>query len=165
MKVFSSKKRVAAVGLVTAATLVGGGVAVAYWTTTGSGTGTATAGTTVDNDWEVTVDVTDVKNLAPTTLAGSPSQDVGYEIKNVGVGNQYLTKADISIVGVTSGSLPGPSCSVSDFAITPTQKDFGVNMAPTDPAETGFVTLRLIDNDLNQDNCKGATVTLQVDAS
>ena len=34
MKIFSSKKRVAAIGVVTAATLVGGGVAYAYWTTT-----------------------------------------------------------------------------------------------------------------------------------
>ena len=37
MKIFSSKKRVAAIGVVTAATLVGGGAAFAYWTTTGSG--------------------------------------------------------------------------------------------------------------------------------
>ena len=39
MKIFSSKKRVAAIGVVTAATLVGGGMAYAYWTTTGTGTG------------------------------------------------------------------------------------------------------------------------------
>ena len=39
MKIFSSKKRVAAIGVVTAATLVGGGVAFAYWTTSGTGTG------------------------------------------------------------------------------------------------------------------------------
>ena len=46
MKIFSSKKRVAAIGVVTAATLVGGGMAFAYWTTSGTGTGTATTGTT-----------------------------------------------------------------------------------------------------------------------
>ena len=40
MKIFSSKKRVAAIGVVTAATLVGGGMAYAYWTATGTGTGT-----------------------------------------------------------------------------------------------------------------------------
>ena len=44
MKIFSSKKRVAAIGVVTAATLVGGGAAFAYWTTTGSGSGSATVG-------------------------------------------------------------------------------------------------------------------------
>ena len=46
MKIFSSKKRVAAIGVVTAATLVGGGMAYAYWTTTGTGTGTRDTGTT-----------------------------------------------------------------------------------------------------------------------
>ena len=38
-KIFSSKKRVAAIGAVTAATLLGGGMAVAYWTSSGTGTG------------------------------------------------------------------------------------------------------------------------------
>ena len=33
MKIFSSKKRVAVIGAVTAVTLVGGGTAFAYWTT------------------------------------------------------------------------------------------------------------------------------------
>ena len=36
MKIFSSKKRVAIIGAVTAVTLVGGGTAFAYWTTTGT---------------------------------------------------------------------------------------------------------------------------------
>ena len=44
MKIFSSKKRVAVIGAVTAVTLVGGGTAFAYWTATGTGTGTATVG-------------------------------------------------------------------------------------------------------------------------
>ena len=44
MKIFSSKKRVAVIGAITAVTLVGGGTAFAYWTTTGTGTGTATVG-------------------------------------------------------------------------------------------------------------------------
>lgn len=42
MKIFSSKKRVAVIGALTAVTLVGGGTAFAYWTTSGSGTGSAT---------------------------------------------------------------------------------------------------------------------------
>jgi hypothetical protein len=42
MKVLSNKKRAAAIGAVTAATLVGGTVAFAYWTTSGTGTGSAT---------------------------------------------------------------------------------------------------------------------------
>ena len=45
MKIFSSKKRVAAIGAVTAATMLGGGVAFAYWTAGGTGSGSAsTAG-------------------------------------------------------------------------------------------------------------------------
>jgi hypothetical protein len=171
MKIFSSKKRVAAIGALTAATLVGGGMAVAYWTTTGSGTGTATAGTT-DLDWSVLVDTTDLKNLAPTTLGGDPSQTVGYKITNIGEGQQYLTKAVISIDSVTPGSIGGiPACSVADFAINsnlgddlPVEQAFGENLA-SGAERTGSVVLRLIDNDDNQDNCKNATVTLKVDAS
>ena len=39
MKIFSSKKRVAVIGAITAVTLVGGGTAFAYWTASGGGTG------------------------------------------------------------------------------------------------------------------------------
>ena len=67
MKLFSSKKRIGAIGAVTALTLVGGGVAYGYWTTTGSGSGTA--GTDSTSGATVSVSQSAVTGLAPGVAA------------------------------------------------------------------------------------------------
>lgn len=169
MKILSNKKRAAAIGAVTASTVLVGGVAFAYWTSTGSGTGTATTGTSSDT-WTVAVTSTDTKNLAPTTATGTPSQTVAYSITNNGTGQQLLSKAVISIDSVTPGSGSGPACTTSDFSLNGTTAgaavtdNYAANLA-AGASSSGSVVLRLIDNEANQDNCKSATVTLKVDAS
>lgn len=176
MKIFSSKKRVAAIGVVTAATLVGGGMAYAYFTASGTGTGTATTG--ASTAWDVAVDSTTAGNLTPTTLSGNPVQSVGYDITNVGTGQQSLSKAVISVATVVPGTSPvavaGPNaCTAADFSIggAPINTAFTQTLgAPANNYAPGFgysgsVDLRLVDNGANQDKCQGATVTLQVVAS
>ena len=171
MKIFSSKKRVAAIGVVTAASLVGGGMAYAYWTSTGTGSGSATTGTA--SAWSVVVPNTTAGTLTPTTIGGSPSQSVAYTISNAGTGQQLLAKAIISVSNVTQGALPGPACSASDFSVGGAPVGTAFTQTLGAPANTyavgtgysGTVALRLVDNGANQDKCQGSTVTLKVDAS
>jgi hypothetical protein len=166
MKIFANKKRAAAIGAMTAATLVGGTVAFAYFTTTGSGTGTATAGSATN--WDVKVTNTDAKNLTPTSVGGSPSQTVSYTIQNDSDGQQFLASATISVASVTQGSVPGPNaCTTGDFAVGGEDPGDSFVQDINDNREAGqtydgTVALRLVDNGANQDRCQGATVTLSV---
>lgn len=170
MKIFSNKKRAAAIGAVTAATVLGGTVAFAYWTTTGSGTGTASAGSGVG--WGVVTSAAVGLPLAPTTPTGDPSQSVGYTITNTGTGQQLLSQAVISIASVTQADGAVGACGTSDFGLN------GANASVTDEfgggsgvdlavggTQTGSVTVRLINSSANQNGCKGATVNLSVVAS
>ena len=81
-KIFSSKKRVAAIGVITAATMVGGGMAVAYWTSSGTDTDTATVGTS---------SLFAVKIIPVTTAAlspGGPTNTYSVQVTNPGSGVQ-----------------------------------------------------------------------------
>ena len=88
MKIFSSKKRVAIIGAVTAVTLVGGGTAFAYCTSSGTGTGTATVGSTLD--WTVAQD-TSVGTMYP----GHGTSLVTFTATNESSGFQRLASDDV----------------------------------------------------------------------
>ncbi len=96
MKIFSSKKRVAAIGVVTAATLVGGGMAYAYWTSTGSGPGTATTGTSTNFQ----VDVVSTDSPAVTLAPGNGIQNFEVKVTNPdAAGVQKLRNVVVSVAG------------------------------------------------------------------
>jgi hypothetical protein len=159
MKVFSSKKRVAAVGLVTAATLVGGGVAFAYWTADGTGSGSAlTAAGTANLAITQTSAVT---NMFP----GDSTQALNVDVKNNAANKAYVTSLGAYISTGVSG------CDGSDYLIngdpvtgdadTPTpltwtaaELDAGATVSSENSIQ--FNNKSLVD----QEACKGATVTL-----
>ena len=88
-----------------AAVLVGGGIAVAYWTTTGTGSGAATTGT----DTPVTVTQTStISGLVP----GGAAQPIDFTVHNPSTTTQVSIK-DVNIV-VTGFS---PGCSMADFTL------------------------------------------------
>jgi hypothetical protein len=158
MKIFSSKKRVAAIGAVTAATLVGGGVAFAYWTNGGAGTGTAQTGTTTDN---LTITASAASDLFP----GGPAEELALVVDNT-LNPTYsvqLTGLDVSIDSVTCNgtSVPG-----AWFTLGETEIDSATIVAPgaVTPLSTPTgVTLRM-NNDplLNQNVCKDAAVAFNL---
>jgi hypothetical protein len=156
----TSKKTFAIVASATAAVLVGGGVAVAYWTTTGNGTGSATAGTTA------ALTVTQVG--APSGLfPGGPAQNLTINVENAGPSDVTVANVAVTITSVTpdpGNPITSPACTTADFAVTsvgalPASVVVTPGAPGSDLANVG--TVRLVNNpSANQDACKGATVNL-----
>jgi hypothetical protein len=154
----TNRKRFAFLATTTAAVLVGGGVAVAYWTTTGHATGSANVGTST----ALTVaQIGTPGGLVP----GGPAQDVDFSVTNPSAGNQQLNDVTLSVAVATA---PG-TCADNNFAVT--QPDVGGprTMTPgqilTFNGATSGASVRMVDTGSNQDGCKGATLTLTYDAS
>lgn len=157
-----SKKILAIGATTTAAVLIGGGVAVAYWTTTGSGSGTATAGNVAA--LTVAQDGPAVTGLFP----GGPSSTRGLTVTNPGASDVLVsafTATPASVAPVVSA--PGdPACVAgTDFtaaaaSITPTTVPAGGSV--TFPAA---VTIAMAETGVNQDACKGVTLTVDYTVS
>ena len=117
--------------------------AYAYWTTGGSGSGTATVGTTTDN---LTIASPPVAGITP----GS-STPVTVTLTNP---NSYSVHVDAVSTAITT-SVPG--CLPTDLAFP--AKAMNTTIAPL--ATASFTQdLVFTDTAVNQDPCKGATITL-----
>jgi hypothetical protein len=140
-----------------AAVLISGGVAFAYWTT--SGTGTATAG--VGAAGNVTVAQTgSISGLFP----GGSAQLINFTVTNPTTTPLFVDDVAVSIGTIANQSVSaGPACDVDDFTLVqPTWVD--VDIAAGGSA-TGTATIAMDNEAWNQDACQGATVNLDFAAS
>lgn len=167
-----NKKAVA--GLAGLAVAVGsGGIAYAYWTTSGTGDGSAATGTStpvtvaqLDDSGTSPVVGSDITGLVP----GGDAQTVSFRITNPVSTNQYVTSVAVSIVNpngsVWSVGTSGPACTAADFTIVQ-PASIATDLTPGDHDYTGAAgaTIALKDTSANQDNCKGVTVPLHFVAS
>ena len=177
MKQFLKSKK----GLILLATLVVAAAAAvgayAYFTATGSGTGTASVGTSTD--WTIEQAGSTGPDLLPDATIGTGNiQTESYQITNPGAGQQNLAQVDIyvSATGVegswsAQADTGKPACTADDFSVggaavgaTYTDTDSAGNFAPGE-LRSDSVTVQLIDNGLNQDNCKNLDVPLWFAAS
>ena len=170
MKLFSSKKRVAAIGALTAATLVGGGMAYGYWTNSGEGAGTATAGTSA----EYTVDFSATTGLSLSP--DGPTQDTTVTVTNTGSGAQQISSVLVSVANVDGSPWSAGACSAADFSVSgeaagSAAEALGapVTLAPSGSAGDASaplpVTIQMVDTSSDQEDCKGVTVPLYAYAS
>ncbi|WP_235509849.1 hypothetical protein [Arthrobacter sp. Soil761] len=144
MRPMTKKNKIAAVAASAALVAVGGSAAYAYWSTTGSGSGQAKAATTTN---AVVIHVAFDENITP----GS-SKTISYTADNPNSGSTPVTLT--GAVVTASGS-----CDASWFAASvPTgTKTLAGNATNVD---MGTGTLTFSDSTLNQDACKGATITV-----
>src|SRR6478609_11095472 len=112
MRKIGSKKRFALIATTTAAVLIGSGVAVAYWTTTGSGTGSATTGTAS------TVTVNQTGAAITGLYPGGPAVQVPFNIVNGNVSGQYISTVALSVTNTTIAAVVQPGCTSADFTVT-----------------------------------------------
>jgi hypothetical protein len=159
----SNKKRLAFISGSLAVALVGGGLAIAYWTTTGTGTGAGAVGTSTAVT--VTQDST-VSGLVP----GGPADDLDFTINNGGTGPQTINSVAVSVSQVTKAvGAPAGDCTAADFTVTQPNIGGAVALAVGDtaftsgngsggPANTGAKVSMVNDLVNNQDGCKGATL-------
>jgi hypothetical protein len=175
------KKRVS-IPLAIVAVLAVGGIAYAYWTTTGGGvaagtTGTSTAMTIAQNGV--------VSGLTP----GSTAQAVNYTISNGAGTPQYVTTVTITKTSVNYISAAGAGtgttalnhpagmaavvCTTDDFVLV--QPDLvGLDLpvgatAFTRVSGTTYQgrlsgTVQMLNTALNQDDCKNTTINLAIAA-
>ncbi len=139
-------------GTTVAALLLGGGIAVAFWTTSGTGQGSAAAGTTTN----VTITQTaPISNLYPD----GPGAPIEVDIYNP-------DDSDVTITSVTAAvtDTGAVGCTAADFAISGNVWDGGTIAGGATVSASG-AELSMIDTGLDQDACKGALVTLTYTAS
>jgi hypothetical protein len=143
-----SRKTVAAL---TAAFLIIGGGAYAYWTTTSAGTGSAP---NAASNGTVTLTATFAAGLTP-----GANVPVTYTASNPGTSS--LQVGTISHVVTTSNA----QCLPADFTIPNVVSNTTVPGGATNFAIAGTGTLTFTDTSVNQDACKSATVTLTLTAN
>ena len=146
------KRKVAV--LVGAAVGLGLGVAViAYWSQGGTGTGTATLTTTTG----ITVlQTSTVTGLYP----GGTASLLSGTFTNLNTSQVSVSGVTATVQAFTSRTdLTKPACTQADFAIGGTAAGSVVPSGTAVGAWTGL-TVSMINGALNQDNCKGQSITI-----
>ena len=166
------------VGVITGAAVLGmAGGAFAYFTgANGTGSGQASVGTS--SAWQVAETAVSIEKVYPDAAIGGANVITNrYTVSNPGDGSQYLASVTISVAksdGTEWSSQTDtnkPACTASDFSVggeavgtahvdTTAAGTFTSGQSKTEP-----VTVEMIDNGLNQDNCQGVTVPLYYVAS
>ncbi|MGH3496938.1 MAG: hypothetical protein ACRDP1_05680 [Nocardioidaceae bacterium] len=143
-------RRIAFVG-VTSAALLGAGVALAAWTTSGDGTGTATAVTSKP----LTVAVSNVSGLYPTGSVTVPFTVTNPNGYNVTLAMVSLKSVTVDAAHSTAGCLPSvvtgadlPDTDVIASGATSASRNFSVTMS-----------------NAATDGCQGATFTVTLTAT
>jgi hypothetical protein len=150
MRKMSKKNKIAAVCAAAVLTTVGGGVAFAYWSTTGSGTG---SGSNATANGTIVLSATFPDGLTP-----GGSVPVTYKAANGG--SSSLQVGTIHAVVSTSN----PACLPADFTIPDVISNTTVAAGAT-AAAVGSGTLSFADTAVSQDACKGATITLTLSSN
>ena len=135
-----------------------GGAALAYWTQSGSGSGSATADTTA----AITVYQT---STVSTLRPGGPSGALSGDFTNPNPGSVTISSITATVDAFSSQTnVAKPPCTQADFAIGGTS---GSNVVPTGTRVGSWsgLTVSLVDNGLNQDNCKVKTVSISYTAN
>jgi hypothetical protein len=176
MKFFTKKRSmiVALIAAVAVAAITFG--AYAYFSSSGNGTGSATVGSSTA--FVVVEGAHSGGPLYPDpSIGGANVQTNSYTVNNPSAGNQKLNQVVIKIAN-NDGSAwsvqtdnAKPACTAADFSVGGQT----VGSAWTDSSQaadltagqtvTSHVTVELIDNGANQDNCQGLTVPLYYSAT
>jgi hypothetical protein len=152
MRKMSKKNKIVAVCAAAVLTSVGGGVAFAYWTTTGSGTGSAATGT---NSAITVVQTSVVGGLEP----GGAAQTLSGNFNNPNSSPVYVTDVVASIAGVTQAVGAVGSCDATDFTLSLATMPVGHEVAAGNAKDAwSGATIAFNNKATNQDGCKGATV-------
>jgi len=150
-----SKKALIATGTGAVVAMAVGGLALAYWTTTGSGTGSATSSNGAS-------DLAIVQTLAPTNLApGVAAGAITGTVTNNATNNAYVNTVTVSIASVekAAGAVAG-TCDATDYDLTNAVMNVQTDLAPAGSFPFSGASLGFHNKAASQDQCKGAIVHL-----
>ena len=160
-----TKKTAVVVAGSTLLVAVGGGIAFAYWSSSGTGSGSATTSAGASN-------LTITQTGAPSDLApGVAPEAITGTIANGAANSAYVNTLTVRITGVTGGSA---GCTAQDYGLTTgtaaLSKDSAVQSITLSVAKEvvngspiAFPSVNIgfaNDSANNQDACKGASPTL-----
>ena len=133
--------------------LLSAGIAIAYWTASGSGGGSAATGTSA----AITVNQT----AAPTNLAPGGTVALSGNFTNANTSKVFVTSVTASVTPFSvQADVTKPACNQADFTITGTAP-VGVEIVPgTGVGAWSGLSLNMVDAATNQDNCKLITVPI-----
>ena len=162
---FSRKKLGLASGI--AGLAIGGVVAYAYFTTTGSGTANGTVGSSSNL---VIAGALSGGASDGNFYPGGPAQTVTFTITNNSPGNQVLTVIHLNAVHAYANASDQSSktnaiagCGTSDFSMA--NVTVNQDLAPGDTVLTPTGSISMVDTGLNQDACQGALLTFDFTAA
>lgn len=144
---FTLRQKVSA--FVAVAMLIAAGGAYAYWTGAGSGTGTAGAGTS----GTVVVTATVADSIAPGLSA-----PVSFTAANASTSAIEVTT--VQLAGLVTADAAHATCAVADFSMASVTEAHQVPAGATAEVLPVNGTLVYANTAVNQDACKGATLTL-----
>ena len=141
-------KRTISVAFGVVISLLGAGVAFAFWTGGGAGTGTATTGTST----AITVNQTStITGLAP----GSPAQTLSGTFTNNNTAPVFVTSVSATVTGTSD-----PGCTATDYTIAGSAPVNAQVPVGTGGSWTGLTIAFNNKVGTNQDACKNATVNI-----
>jgi len=152
MRKLTRRRYVAALAAIAALALASG--AYAYWTTTGSGTGSASVASS--NGTLV------LHGVAADALTPGGSSSVTFTADNANTSSLEVATISLDSVAVDAGH---SGCDVSDFSMPDVVSDTQVPAGESDYALSGTGTLSMADTAVNQDACKGASLTLNLSSN
>jgi hypothetical protein len=129
------------------------GLAYGYWTGTGSGTGTGTAGTS----GTATITGTIASGVAP-----GENRAVSFTAANAS--NSPIQVSTVHVVSIAADS-GHASCATADFTMADVTENHQVPAGATVDALPNDGSLVYANTAVNQDACKGATLTLTLSSS
>jgi hypothetical protein len=142
---------VAAAGIIA----VGGATALAYWTNSGSGSGTATTGTNAS----ITVNQNGFA-AADALYPGGPAVPLSGTFNNTNAGAVHVTSVSATSPVTVDAAHAGAGCLAADYVLGGTAP-VNADVAPGSPSGAwSGLTVRLNESGINQDACKGATITI-----
>ena len=143
------KKRTAVI-LGAVAVLAVAGIAIAYWTTTGSGNG---SGAVAASNGTLALHGTITEELTP-----GGSSAVSYSADNSG--SSSLQVGTVHAVVSIDKSHAEAGCEASDFTIADTAENQVIAAKGSGVALAHGGSISMADTAVNQDACKGATISL-----
>lgn len=149
----SKKKKFAVAGGI-GALIITGGAAFAFWTSTGTASTDATVGD--EGAWTVTIDSATVANGLLTP--GGDTDNIEFNIANDESGAKQITAVNVSVVTDVA------TCLAADFDITNVTNLAGADVAAGSSVDGSF-DVTMLNSSINQDDCKGATLTYTVNVS
>jgi hypothetical protein len=153
-----SKKALIATGTGAVVAMAIGGLALAYWTTSGNGSGSATTGTS--SSFVVTTDAATGGPLSP----GGPSESVTIHVNNPSTGHQQLSTVHVTVANSNGSAWTSVAgCSAADYAVT--DPTFSAQDLAAGATYDTSVTIAMNNLSSSQDGCKNVTVPLYVAAS